>query len=69
MKPLSRYEWSIQQDIYRTWLPHKQLAFCYYQLGDYEKSYYHNQNVFTYLPDDPATKTNIAFLETIQTKE
>ncbi|PEK78074.1 glycosyl transferase [Bacillus toyonensis] len=69
MKSLSRYEWSIQQDIYRTWLPHKQLAFCYYQLGEYEKSYYHNQNVLTYLPDDPATKTNVAFLQTVQTKE
>ncbi|HDR5354079.1 TPA: glycosyltransferase [Bacillus thuringiensis] len=68
MKPLSRYEWSIQQDIYRTWLPHKQLAFCYYQLGEYEKSYHHNQNVLTYLPDDPDTQKNVAFLQAVQQK-
>ncbi|WP_438357961.1 tetratricopeptide repeat protein [Bacillus toyonensis] len=55
--------------MYRTWLPHKQLAFCYYQLGKYEEAYHHNQNVLTYLPDDSATKTNVAFLQAVQQKE
>ncbi|PFK27217.1 tetratricopeptide repeat-containing glycosyltransferase family 2 protein [Bacillus cereus] len=60
-----RYEWSISQQIYQTWLPHKQLGLCYYQMGDYRLSYIYNKKVLTYLPDDKATLSNLNNLEQV----
>lgn len=57
--------WSIDNVIFRTWLPHKQLGLCYYQLGEYHASLHHNREVQRYLPDDPEAKTNIAVLESL----
>lgn len=55
--------WSIDSHPVRTWLPHKQLGLCYYQLGDYRRSLHHNQQAARYLPDDADVATNIAVLE------
>lgn len=55
--------WSIDNLAFRTWLPHKQLGLCYYQLGDYQRSLQHNREAQGFLPDDPDIKTNIGVLE------
>lgn len=55
--------WSIDSLAFRTWLPHKQLGLCYYQLGDYQRSLQHNREAQNYLPDDPDIRTNIGVLE------
>ncbi|MBU3706987.1 MAG: glycosyltransferase [Mycobacterium sp.] len=55
--------WSIDSLAFRTWLPHKQLGLCYYQLGDYQRSLHHNREAQKYLPDDPDIRTNIGVLE------
>ena len=54
--------WSIDNYAFRTWLPHKQLGLCYYQLGDYRRSLHHNEQAQAYLPDDPDIRTNIGVL-------
>lgn len=48
---------------FTTWLPHQQLAFCHYQLGDYERSLHHNRLAARYLPDDAGVAANIRMLE------
>ncbi|PGC81597.1 glycosyltransferase family 2 protein [Bacillus toyonensis] len=53
----------INQYIYKTWLPHKQLGRCYYQIKDYERSYVHNRRVLDYLPNDTDTLQNLIALE------
>ncbi|WP_042347919.1 glycosyltransferase [Bacillus massiliigorillae] len=60
-----RYEWSVSQQIFQTWLPHKQLAMCYYFLGEYEQSYKHNQEVLRYKPEDQDVHTNLKVLENL----
>ena len=55
--------WSIDNHAFRTWLPHKQLGLCYYQLSDYRRSLQHNLRAQGYLPDDPDISTNIGVLE------
>ena len=55
--------WSIDNLAFRTWLPHKQLGLCYYQLGDYQRSLQHNREAQSFLPDDPDIRTNIGVLE------
>ena len=55
--------WSIDNLAFRTWLPHKQLGLCYYQLGDYQRSLHHNREAQSFLPDDPDIRTNIGVLE------
>lgn len=55
--------WSIDNHAFRTWLPHKQLGLCYYQLGDYQRSLHHNLQAQSYLPEDPDIRTNIGVLE------
>ncbi|PEE32816.1 glycosyltransferase [Bacillus cereus] len=67
--PTDNFAYVIEQPIYKTWLPHKQLGLCYYQLGDYERSYQHNQHVLKYLPNDPDTLTNIKALETLRNNQ
>ena len=56
-------EWGIQSHPYRTWLPHKQLGLCYFQIGDPRRSLEHNRAAQRYLPDDEGVAANIAMLE------
>lgn len=60
--PLPDNPWSIENQPFKTWLPHKQLGFCYFQLGDYERSYHHNQIALTYLPNDQDIRSNLQLL-------
>ncbi|PHE24211.1 tetratricopeptide repeat-containing glycosyltransferase family 2 protein [Bacillus toyonensis] len=53
----------IEQQPFKTWLPHKQLALCYYQIDDYKQSYYHNKMVLKYSPNDKETIINIKTIE------
>ncbi|WP_349305819.1 glycosyltransferase family 2 protein [Bacillus sp. FJAT-49711] len=46
-----------------TWLPHLQLCSCYYKLGDYQKSYEHNQIALSYRPNDERMIGNKRLLE------
>ncbi|WP_423231382.1 tetratricopeptide repeat protein, partial [Bacillus thuringiensis] len=55
----------IEHFIYKTWLPHKQLGFCYRRLNQYELSYSHNKKVLEYLPDDIETIEALNALEKI----
>lgn len=55
--------WSLDNHAFRTWLPHKQLGLCYFQLGDYARSLHHNREAQGFLPDDPDIATNIGMLE------
>ncbi|MGH1299837.1 glycosyltransferase [Bacillus pretiosus] len=53
----------IEQYPFKTWLPHKQLAFCYYKLGNYEESHHHNKMVLNYLPNEQEALINIKVIE------
>ena len=55
--------WSVENYAFKTWLPHKQLGLCYYQLGDYQRSLHHNRQAQGYLPDDAEVRSNIGVLE------
>ncbi|MFC7372392.1 glycosyltransferase [Fictibacillus iocasae] len=44
--------WGFTNQACSTWLPHLQLCICYYHLGDYEKSYEHNEAAAQYRPED-----------------
>lgn len=57
--------WSIGNLAFRTWVPHKQLGLCYFQLGDYQRSLQHNRAARQYLPDDSGIASNIALLESL----
>lgn len=48
---------------FSTWLPHKQLALCFYQLGDHRRSLHHNRLAREFVPHDPEVQANIKFLE------
>lgn len=61
-------QWAVQNHASRTWLPHMQLGFCYYQMGDYELSYHHNKTALSYRPDDPGIINNIQLLEELLKK-
>ncbi|HHK5531697.1 TPA: glycosyltransferase [Bacillus mobilis] len=58
-----RYEWSVSQQMYQTWVPHKQLALCCYCMGNYEKAYRHSQKVLVYQPNDLDTQANMLMLK------
>lgn len=55
--------WGFFIDSCWTWLPHLQLCVCYDRIGDYEKSYEHNEIARKYRPDDPAVLHNKKYLE------
>lgn len=61
--PTPEHPLTIENRPFMTWLPHKQLGLCYYQLGDYNKSYFHNQKAFDYLPNDQGIISNLQLLE------
>ncbi|WP_010275972.1 tetratricopeptide repeat-containing glycosyltransferase family 2 protein [Paenibacillus senegalensis] len=46
-----------------TWLPHMQLALCYYRLGDYVLSKRHNEVALQFRPNDPGFRQNVKMLE------
>ena len=48
---------------YHTWYPHLQLCVCYYNLGDYSKSYFHNEQAGKYRPEDKHVLHNRKLLE------
>ncbi|PGH84635.1 glycosyl transferase [Bacillus thuringiensis] len=62
----NRYEWSLSQQIYQTWLPHKQLGFCYFLLENYIESYKHYQHVLEYQPQDPEVLYNLKLLRDLR---
>ena len=61
--------WAIQNHVSHTWLPHMQLGFCYYQLGEYELSYHHNKIALSYLPNDPNILNNVNLIQEIINKK
>ena len=56
-------EWAVHSYPYKTWLPHKQLGRCYFELGDYGRSLHHTLIARDYLPADAAINANITMLE------
>ncbi|WP_333474281.1 glycosyltransferase [Paenibacillus gyeongsangnamensis] len=56
-KPANR--WAEDNVPIRSWLPHTQLALCYYRLGEYEQSYRHNQLALVYRPNDEQILNNM----------
>lgn len=67
--PLPRNNWGVQNQISSTWLPHMQLGLCYYQMGEYEKSYHHNKIALSYRPDDQSITANMKLLEELLQKK
>lgn len=61
--PSSNSTLFIEQHPFKTWLPHKQLGFCYFQLKDYKQSHHHNKMVLRFLPNDEDTLNNIKVIE------
>ncbi|MBC2721745.1 MAG: glycosyltransferase family 2 protein [Desulfosporosinus sp.] len=55
--------WAVQNNASHTWLPHMQLGFCYYQMGEYKLSYHHNKIALSYRPDDQNILNNVKLLE------
>lgn len=55
--------WGFFQDACWTWLPHLQLCICYYRLGDFVRSYEHNEMARLYRPNDEHVLSNKALLE------
>ncbi|GGA75946.1 glycosyltransferase [Ornithinibacillus halotolerans] len=56
-------KWSFTYPAYSTWYPHLQMCVCYYNLQDFEKSYYHNEEARKYRPDDEKIIFNKNLLE------
>jgi Glycosyltransferases involved in cell wall biogenesis len=50
--------WSFIYVPYYTWYPHLQLCVCYYNLGDMQKAYEHNETAADYRPSDPSVLYN-----------
>lgn len=50
-----------QQTNWINYLPHQQLVMCYYQLGDIESAYSHNELAAKYLPKDSSILYNREF--------
>jgi tetratricopeptide (TPR) repeat protein len=57
--------WSFIYTAYYTWYPHLQLCVCYYNLGDYRKSYEHNEKAGKYRPEDRSVLQNKTLLERV----
>ncbi|UNC92304.1 glycosyltransferase [Candidatus Contubernalis alkaliaceticus] len=55
--------WSFIYPAYYTWYPHLQLCVCYYNLGDYQKAYYHNEQARKYRLEDNSVQHNKKLLE------
>lgn len=59
----TRYEWTVSQQIYQTWLPYKQLALCYFFIQEYEKSYQYIKKTLIYQPDDKESQQNMQIIK------
>lgn len=55
--------WSFVYTDYHTWYPNLQLCVCYYNLGDYQKSYDRNEEARKYRPQDKRILANKKLLE------
>lgn len=55
--------WSFIYTAYHTWYPNLQLCVCYYNLGDFQKSYEHNEAARKHLPQDKRILFNKELLE------
>ena len=62
---ISKNNWGFQNHACSTWLPHLQLSVCYERLGDYAKSYYHNEIARQYQPNHPSVIHNKKNLESL----
>jgi glycosyltransferase involved in cell wall biosynthesis len=51
------------QEAYWSWFPHLQLCICYYHLGEFEKSYEHNEQARKHRPSDVHVLHNKKLLE------
>ncbi len=56
-------QWSFSYPAYSTWYPHLQMCVCYYNLGNMQKAYEHNEKARKYRPEDQAILTNKSLLE------
>ncbi|MBU5211736.1 glycosyltransferase [Bacillus sp. Gen3] len=56
-------QWSFTYPAYYTWYPHLQMCVCYYNLGDFQKSYEHNEKARSFRPHDERILQNKALLE------
>lgn len=54
---------TVENHAFATWLPHKQLGMCYFQVGNLEKSLHHTRIAQTYQPEDTTYAENITMLE------
>ena len=52
-----------RQEIYSTWYPNLQLCYCYWQLGDHEKSVEHNNIAKEYSPNNSQVIYNENFFK------
>ncbi|MBL0388016.1 glycosyltransferase family 2 protein [Tumebacillus sp. ITR2] len=64
--PLSTSQWGVLHRPYYTWLPHVQLCICYFQIGDLDHAYLHNQIARAYRPQDQRLLANKRLLEQTQ---
>lgn len=56
-------QWSFSYPAYHTWYPHLQLCVCYYNLGNYQKSYEHNEKAREFRSSDERILFNKQLLE------
>ncbi len=61
--PAENNQWSFSYPAYWTWYPHLHLCVCHYRLGNYEKSYKHNEEARKYRPEDKSILFNKTLLE------
>lgn len=57
--------WGSFKESFTTWIPHINLGVCYYNLGDYEKAYEHNEIARKYRPQNENVLYNKELLEKI----
>jgi len=62
---ISKNNWGFQNHACSTWLPHLQLSVCYERLGEFMKSYHHNEIARQYQPNHPSVIHNKKNLESI----
>jgi tetratricopeptide (TPR) repeat protein len=58
--------WSFIYTAYYTWYPHLQLCVCYYNLGELQKAYEHNEEARKYRPEDKCVLQNKALFERLR---
>lgn len=56
-------QWSFSYPAYSTWYPHLQLCVCYYNIGNLQKAYEHNEKAREFRPEDKRIIYNKSLLE------